>query len=246
VTFAERVEIAVAATNGLVALGTGFLAWKTNRVARATDSEAKAVGKQADASEKQIELTRAALQASIQPWLTTVPRPPRRSIAYGLGPNAAIGVSPGEETHRVYIRYPEPDEIEISLFLRNVGRGVALIKPLDGCVIEGLGANDEPVTRYGFLSASALPPDDMTRVGFRVQRVDVGRFLSAHRNNGEFWVSVLYTDVRDEQAVRARIHVTAAARDSEEWLFHLIEYRREGEAEPFATVQFDAALLSMG
>ncbi len=208
---------------------------QTRRMAESTEMEARAVAEQAT-------VTRASLQASIQPWLTRVTPPLESSVASVFIPSTS-GVSflPGEEPHRVYVDRKD-GELQVTLWLRNVGRGVALIRATEGCLIEGRDRDDKPLIRYGFPSAAALPPGELTRLTFLVQGVDETSFLSTHRNWGEFWVSVLYTDLNTDQPMLARVHLTAADRIAAEWLFHGIEYTRSGEDAPFTSVLFDAAI----
>jgi hypothetical protein len=231
-TTTETVQIAVAISNGLVALGTGFLAWKSRSMAKemkktaeATAEEGKAVLKQAEAAEEEIRLTRATLEASIQPWLT-------RSEAEGF---------PGDW---VTFRPVDDSGVDVSLWFRNVGKGVALIGSGYDCTIEGRGADGEPVTRYGYPRAAALPRQEATRIVFRVHGIDLAEFFSEDRHNGEFWVNILYRDATGSQPVRARAHVTSAAPEGGHWIVESIEYTRVDESRPLVTVHFDAPLES--
>lgn len=77
---------------------------------------------------------------------------------------------------------------------------------------------------------------------FVVQGVDSEQFLSLHRNYGEFWVWVPYTDVNGGQGVIARLHLTRVKAGGS-WTFHKIHYFRFDEEVAFAEVTFDAATL---
>lgn len=241
-TVSEWVSITVAA-------GTALLAWATFSLARQTRKEAESTRRMAESAERearavtqQAGLTRASLQASVQPWLTRVTPPIHQVI---VSPRSAdeIFQSRAEREHVVYVN-TTPDQVRVRLWLRNVGRGVALIRSGEGCVIEGPGPNDELVRRYGFPSAAALPPGESTRISFWVQHVDIATFLNMNQGDGEFRVKILYTDVNTQQPVWANVHLTARDASATVWLFHRIEYTRDGEDEPFATVTFDAGVES--
>ena len=249
-TVSDWVQISVAVGTLLLAAATFYMALKTRDVAGTTRSEAEQTRRIAQSTERQargvaeqVGITRASLEASIQPWLTRVSPPilPPRvekkfySFAEGEFPVA------GEEPHVVDVTREGERGLRVTLWLRNVGSGVALVGAGDKCVIQGR-SGDGFETRFGFASAAALPPGEVTRLAFIVQNVDVQRFLSTDRNHGEFWVKVLYTDVHTRQPVWANVHLTATDAAAEEWLFHRIDYVHDGESAPFASVQFDAAV----
>lgn len=250
-TVSDIVQISVAGGTLLLAAATYYMALKTREVARTTRSEAEQTRRIAESTEvqargvgEQVGITRSSLQASIQPWLTRVSPPilPPRMEQRFFPSEGFIPVA-GDEPHLVLVERREERDLLVTLWLRNVGRGVALIGAGEKCVIEGR-SEDGMVTRFGFASAAALPPDEVTRLAFVVQNVDVATFLSTDRNHGEFWVKVLYTDVHTQQPVWAHVHLTAADTSAEEWLFHRIDYIRDGDETPFAFVQFDAAVVS--
>ncbi len=243
-TASDWIGVIVAAATIFLGLATFRMARQTRGVAEATRRMAQSTEIEARSVTEQATLTRASLQASIQPWLTRVtppisePRPLPRTAEDLL--NARVG----EEPHIVYV-VTDNGGLRVTFWMRNVGSGVALLRAQEGCLIEGKDPNDKPVTRHGFPSAAALPPGEATRLAFVVQHVDVPHFLSRDRNtHGEFWVHVLYTDVNTEQPVWARVHITATDRTASEWLVHRIEYIRDGKDAPFASVQFDAGILS--
>jgi hypothetical protein len=245
-TVPERIDIAVAVASGLVAMGTLVLAWTTSSMARetkasaaATATEAKEVARQAKAAEEQIQLTRAALNSSVRPWLTRVTPPLSSSLGADKVPSEHEIVVEGQETN-----------FGVRLHLRNVGPGIALIgrDELGGrdeaFRIEGLDLNGERVHRNGFAAAAVLPPNESTLISFVVENAPMTQFLSLDRNDGEFWVSVPYTDVNGGQSVVAKVHVTRLTRAGS-WAIHKIDYY---DADPsigddfIATVEFDAAI----
>jgi hypothetical protein len=256
-TPADWASFAVAGATVLLAISTAVMARKTRRAAEATEEvagetrtlaeearnqveavreQSAASVRQAESSERQAELSVAAIEASIQPWLTRVTPPPYAQ--FGKVPLAA------EET---IVINEVGETIKISLYLRNVGAGLAVIQSgeelRDRFVVEGRDVDRKPVTRYGFAGAAAVPPGDTTRIGFMVQRVSREHFLSMDRNDGEFYVTVPYTDAKGGQLVDARIHVTRVKAQGV-WAIHRIEYTNDGDDAPFATIEFDTATWS--
>lgn len=254
-TVGDWTSIAVAITTGLLALATAIMAWKTSRAAKATGDVARETKKLADearneveavreqsesvvsqaaSSERQAEISARALEASIQPWLTRVSPPPY----------AEFGKVPLSAEQSIVINEHQ-GTITVGLYLRNVGAGLAVIQSggllRDRFTIEGRDASGERVTRFGFVSEPAVPPGDLTRIAFVVDRVSIEHFLSFDRNYGEFYVNVPYTDAKGSQLVDARIHITRA-KPKGEWVLHRIEYTHDGTSSPFATVEFDAPL----
>lgn len=250
-------SFAVAIATVLLAIATFVMARRTKRAAEATEDvaeETKSLAeearnqveavreqsaaslRQAESSERQAELSVTAIEASIQPWLTRVTPPPYAQ--FGKVPLAA---------EQMIVINEVGDTIKISLYLRNVGAGLAVIQSggeaRDRFVVEGRDTDGKPVTRYGFAGAASVPPGDTTRIAFVVQRVNREHFLSMDRNDGEFYVNVPYTDAKGGQLVDARIHVTRVKAQGE-WVIHWIEYTNDGDDAPFATIEFDAATWS--
>jgi hypothetical protein len=148
-----------------VALGTIFLAGATWRVANQTKRVAEAAIDQGETVRDQTTVTRSALQASVQPWLTRVTPPPETANTAEEARRLNRG------PHVVYVERDD-DSLKVTLWLRNVGRGLALIQAQEGTIIEGTGPDGSVTKRFGFLSAAALPPHDQTRIGFTVEHVD--------------------------------------------------------------------------
>ena len=74
-----------------------------------------------------------------------------------------------------------------------------------------------------------------------IQHEDFDQFLSFHRNDGEFWVWIPYTDASGGQSSIARVHPTRK-KEADAWTFHKIHYFSD-EEEAFTEVTFDAATL---
>lgn len=223
-TLRDWVAIGVALANVAVAAMTLYLALKTRALAK----ESKAI---AVATSDEARTVRQSLETSIRPWLT---RP-----AVPLGSHYGAPMIPAE--HFVTVNQSD-DVLRVVMYMRNVGNGIALIEAGDDFRIEGRDREGNPVSRAGFAEAAALPPDESTRMTFVIQRVHLTHFLSMHRNDGEFWVWVPYTDTSGGQATLARAHVTRV-KASGKWTFHQIHYYRLAEEEPFAQITFDAATI---
>jgi hypothetical protein len=257
----DWIEVSVAAGTLLLAIATGYMAWKTRSAAAATERvaqatkmladqameeldavrrQSEAVAKQAEASGRQADISAKALEASIQPWLTLVPLPPGADMRAAF-PRAET-ILTDEQTLAVDV---SGDTVRVRFHVRNVGAGLALIQAVgqfrDRFIIEGLDATGASVSRYGFAASPAVPPGESTRLSFLVEHVSVKHFLGQDQSDGLFHVNVPYTDAKGGQLVDARIRLTFS-KASAIWLFHRIEYTRDGEGEPFVTVEFDAAM----
>jgi hypothetical protein len=234
---AWKTKLAAAATEK-VARETQTLADQAKDEAEAVRKQSEAVAKQARASERQVEISAAALEASIQPWLTRIAPPPYAEMQAVL-PSAHIPIS-AEQAISVNAHY---DSLKVRFYLRNVGAGLALIEAVgefrDRFTIEGRDANGAPVTRFGFSASPAVPPGESTHLSFFVQHVSVKHFLGQDQTDGLFYVNVPYTDAKGGQLIDARIRLTFS-KASKMWLIHQIAYKRGAEAEPFVTVEFDA------
>jgi len=244
---ADWTSLGVALATFLLALTTGYMAWKTKALADQAREESGAVRKQADAvvqqakaSERQAEISAAALEASIQPWLTRVDPPAVISVGedpFGFRLPLLVDVLEQSEVGL--------GTIKVRLDLRNVGAGLALIQAVDHYrdrfIIEGRDASGATVTRFGFAASPAVPPGGETRLSFLVKQVSVKHFLGQDQGDGLFFVNVPYTDTKGGQLVDARFHITFS-KASDMWLVYRIEYRRDGEARPFVTVESDAAM----
>jgi hypothetical protein len=252
-TATDWAPVSVAAATVLLAVATFVMARRTTRAAVASEQVARetqilaeeavnqveavreqslATLRQAKSSERQIELSQKALEASMQPWLTRVTPPPYAEFGkVSLTAEQAIAINEVQGT------------INISFYLRNVGVGLAIIQSQEHLrerfVVEGRDVDGQTVRRFGFASAAAVAPGETTRVAFKVEHVNMDHFFGSDRNDGEFYVSVPYTDGRGGQLVDARLHVTRIKAHGE-WSIHRIEYSNDVEDSPFAVVEFDA------
>lgn len=249
----EWASVAVAFATALLAVATYAMARKTKRAAEATESVARktnvlaeearnqveavreqsaATLRQAESSERQNELSVRALEASIQPWLTRVTPPPY----------AEFGKVPLTAEQTIAINSSQ-GMINISLYLRNVGLGLAVLQSQgvlrERFVVQGRDERGETLRRFGFPSAAVVAPGEATRLAFQIQSVAPHDFFSFDRNDGEFFVRVPYTDGKGGQLVDAHLHVTRIKAHGE-WAIHSIRYSADGNDDPFAVVEFDA------
>ena len=104
----------------------------------------------------------------------------------------------------------EGARLNVYVWLRNVGPGIALIKP-DACTITGKAkGTNESLQRIGHVDQPALPLGEVAIIGFRIEGPGVAFDSFTRRDSsqwGEFWVSVPYTDANGGQEVRADIHI---------------------------------------
>jgi hypothetical protein len=229
-TVSDWVQIIVAVATAALAIVTALMAKRTADMAKATKDvaentkaeaeavqrEAEAVLQQAQAASKQVDVTRAALQASIQPWLTPPP-----------GGNV-VGVESQRDGFTAYV------------ILRNVGAGVALI-PKQGCRIIGSPTlPQEKRERRGAPNASVIGVSDQTQILFIVKSAAGGPTLEefsgqAEGKDGEFVIEIDYSDNQGQQRVTARLYI-AGSPAGPSWPIYAIDYFRADEDEPFASV----------
>jgi hypothetical protein len=232
-TLSQGIDILVGVASLAVAGATLYLGRKTREMARettvaakATADEAAKVGRQTAAAERQIELTRMGIDAAIRPWLT-------RGERHIQDPDVRFRYDPNDE-----------DKLTVELNLRNIGTGIALIVSGDDFRIEGPGPGGAVVTRTGFADSSALPPGEEATISFVMENVDLELFFHENDHWGELLAWVPYSDTNGGQFVLARIHATAYGERGGPYGFHKIDYFTRSEEEAFATVVFDAALMS--
>ena len=245
---ASTVAIAVSAlaTAGM-AFFTFRLATKTKSLSEAAEREAQAVvdqGKaiqeqadavaaQAQAAAGQLSLTQQTLATSVQPWLT-------------LGEKELNVPGLGEMEPLSYQSRLQPAQLSLSLAVRNVGLGMAIIDPKRSYMVGWPSdrSNDSEPRNYssGKIKNPVLPPGEQTRISFHVDLerwlVDLETLTGQHRNDGEFFIDVSYGDALGLAATTARFHI---ARDKarQDWIVFEIAYFTPPNAdEPQLTVRF--------
>ncbi len=144
-------EIAIVVTNGLVAVGTLVLAWKTASLAKVTRSVAIASG-------DETRISAEAFRARIRPWLTRV-----------------------EEAQTASVMVSSSDHVSVSLRMRNVGPGLALIPP-DACRLIGHAADGSTAERTTNPTQPVVGRGDTFWVAFVVAGpdIDADTFLNRH------------------------------------------------------------------
>jgi hypothetical protein len=227
ITVSDWVSLAVAGASLAVAGATYYLARKTKKmaeetaeVAQATKTEADAVVKQAAATEEQAEISASALRAAIRQWLTR-----------------------SDSGREVQAAADNAQMLNVNVWVQNVGPAIALIPP-DGCTITGGGIPPNPsVVRKGYAGKPVLPPGAETVILFRVVGDDINaqNFWNREDANGDFLVSIEYTDGNGGQEIRADFHIVSPDRTSDYWVFDQVDYiglAETGEELDLATVKF--------
>lgn len=232
-----------AAANFAVAAGTLVLALFTWRLARETMGAVAAAEEQARLSgealsiairqatsaeqqvlvgERQAEIASRTVRASIQPMLVAVPpqletpeQVPRwRSQAAVSGHRGLVLV------------VLDGNSWEISIPLRNVGPGVA--------VVRGLSLQAGEVGWSGRMSSSIVAATEQTRFSFLVppERDDLAP-LKASLDSGTVDLVVAYTDISGLATFRTRASLHRAV-DSTSWAVRQVFLYADDEPDPFA------------
>jgi hypothetical protein len=213
------------------------MAKETRGVGEQTRAEAKAVAssvkvalEQVEATNRQADSARAALAASIRPWLT-------KAHDREVQPDGSVALS------RTVIGAVR-GEIVISFLLRNVGNGIGLLRE---AALRGRTQGSSELMQHpyrAFFTVPVLQPGDETSVIFHwnPRRSDPASVFDEISGRpgiwGEFFVEVLYTDSHGGQATWATVHLTPTSASADHWLIHTIEYGLDENDEPFAKVEF--------
>ena len=219
-----QLQAALTVVTGAAAVATVFMAWKTREmaektadVATHTRDEAQAVQEEARAVLLQAEVTRAALQASILPWLRA-----RSNVEVNERGGAFFAI----------------------VRLENIGNGLALIKPIDGCrIFSNPQTGDKPEVFYARPDRAVIASTDQpSEVHFEVSSLRGGPTLERFSGQASglpaaFDVEIEYTDARGDQATVMQLHVghlpEVVGRPAA-WFTLTASYRRSGENQPFA------------
>jgi hypothetical protein len=200
--------------------------------AAATQQQAGAVAAQASAAAEQLTLTRQALQASIQPWLT-IPKRVREPDSMRFGHVIQV------------INRPDDADVYIMLSLSNVGNGLAVVDAQRSVVSGWSSANDDlrPFVS-GRCDNPVVPPGADTQLVFTIKLVSADWTLKnadtltrrEQGYEGEFYADVVYGDALGLADTRAHAHV---AYDKSAWVPVTIEYFKPAASEsPDVTVRF--------
>jgi hypothetical protein len=199
-------------TDEIIAIGTAALAVVTLTLVLATGFLVRATRKAAGEAR---EDSQALLRASDRPLLIEVLRGSPVTADMDADADGSISLLfPGRERERidsraVYVRFAE-GLVYVSLPLRNVGRGLAIID-VAGVELSGSALRDmiifEPVA-----SASRVPPGETTRINLmKVYDKDA-------EIKGEWSVSVPYRDFAGGQATTAEITLACPDGPLNTWL----------------------------
>ena len=229
------VDWAVIANIG-VALATLALAGMTFLAVRVGQHQAATALRQVEVSEhqtdqmrqqvaaahRQLEIARDTLAAQQRPllidvaWGTMEPRHIQFGSIVDRDPGSKVLSSP------VKTEVSEAsDPVLISVPLRNVGTGIAMIG--------GLGLSP-PGPVSGEISQPNVPPGEMTKLSFSVP-ADLE--LAEAIRNGAFTVEVRYTDLAGQSDTVTTAHVRRRGGPFP-WFVSQLHHRRPDEDEPFS------------
>lgn len=192
---------------------TAWMAFETRRVAGRTEEEVQAVRAQAEAIQDQaaaareeVELSRASLETPIRPVLVDVQRPTTRPEGLPQAEQEDALAWPGTAERRNVpmadsYAFETVDAIYLSVPLRNVGPGTALIRGI------GLRWDEDALPGAGVPTMGVVPPGERTRIQFSVPKENQRPSLAEFQQRGTFGVDVAYTDVAGGQWTLTRAHV---------------------------------------
>ena len=234
---------ASAAVSAAMAVYTRSLAQRTREMAALTKAEVAAVVRQgaaieqqATASTEQVRLAQSALVAQVQPWLT-------------LGEVTAVS-RPRVVIDRVFrdgipslVVNADDSRLQVSLALRNVGNGLALIDSTRSHATGWSGAQSGDVLKpfsRPTVPRPVLPQGDQVRVEFDVHfdpwQSSLRTFAHLDRNYGEFALDIVYSDVLGERSTRLRVSVAGTSENT--WVVHKLDYFPAVDAvEPTVSVR---------
>jgi hypothetical protein len=161
-------EALVALGTFTLAAATAFLAWKTWTLATTTAREVEAAERHAQTAADAVAVSRAGLEGSVRPVLTE---------PLGLqGPAVDLFESDGS--------------LIVSLFLRNVGHGIAFFRDA------ALGWEDGEYRWHGQARSGTLPAGEVARFEFSIPLLGESALdLPALLERGAFSIKVEYSDL---------------------------------------------------
>lgn len=246
--------VALAVVTALAAVATAFAAGFTRgsakatkdaaeasqRAAAATESLAEHAATEVEAIQKQAIAAREQVEAFTRPWLTSSPTDqlPRSPAFYPVPPTYGPGGSAFGPL--------------LSLWLRNVGQGLALAIPEQCYMRENVPHDPTPNSMArGLVSPAAIPSGEDAQLVFDLRGSTLGNpfarelFSPESKREVRFLADVCYSDSADGQRTWARVHML---RDRDH-VVHImrIDYikDRNGSPElpPFATSEIETNRL---
>lgn len=219
----EWSNLAVASGTIVLAIGTGLLARQTKNVVDKAGEQVNATKEQADVAREQVAVSNVqaalaaqALAASVQPTLVAVPPLGETSASM-----ASVG---GVRPDRVAVDEPVDGIRQVTIPLRNIGPGVALIRGLSVRVGPDVGWS-------GRMSSGVVAINEVTRLWFDIptDRPELAPLVAATT----FTVIAAYTDISGERTFRTEAHVHRVG-DDQRWIVRQVFLYRGDETEPFA------------
>jgi hypothetical protein len=194
----------------LLALATFWLAWKTRALAQQAEQDRQTAERQVETAQHQLATAREALDADFRPVVTSVPRRSDREDVFFPRSGTRTGFA-----GRVFVCL-DADTALLSVPIRNVGRGVALI-PAGWIDLRGRGL--KRVRSYDDITLSSLGTGEESRVLFEVAaHEDCHAELAAAIAAGRIEFGVLYTDVGGRQAAVTTFTIEHDAARSGHWV----------------------------
>jgi hypothetical protein len=203
---------------------------------KAITKQAEAVAAQASAAAAQLELARESYRATTLPWIT-VGGPGGRSrlgdlFTGGQIPPLALVIS--------------AETLRVDLSIRNVGAGLSIVDPVASHFVgwPSERSNDVDPMNYsrGTIDNPVLLPGEQARLFFEVNysrwMIDARTLTGQHRNDGQFFIDVVYSDISQQLRVRVRFHV-ARDRSNERWTVYQADYFEPPDIEdPSVSVSY--------
>ncbi len=189
--------VALATLAGILAtaLGTLFLAVSTRDMAKATSASV-------DLQRREIRATERSLEAAVQPMLVDLP-----IIRQARVELETINFEDGQKFVRarqdqVVVPMDTGDAVHVSVPLRNIGPGPALITGLSIFVMREASCR-------GQMTNAVVAQSELTRLNFTVLkgRGEYRDIISALARGGPVEVEVGYTDGAGEQRFRTRVNL---------------------------------------
>lgn len=205
--------------------------------AAAAIAQVRTVEVQAELAREQVELTREALRSSVRPWLVLGEDEPSEGVQVIAGARMSGAVP------RFWLT-ETASEVSVSLTVRNIGSGLALLDPRRSFVVSRPDprSSDEALRQFnsGRVATPVLPPGAQTRIEFEVTAsrwaTDVRSLTNRHSGDGEIWFDVTCTDIGGTGDQRVRFHAVRTAA-TDRWEIFECQYFSADSEEPVVTVR---------
>jgi hypothetical protein len=217
---------------------------ETKKVATATEEQALAVREQSQHVERQVEISTAALRASVQPWLiweAAIEAEGSASSPFAELPGGAIGSS---GWHSAVAAYVSEREVSGWLRLRNVGSGLALLDMSSSRIYPRNEVHPYEDLRPD-VEVPIVPSGAVLDVNFTIparnsvdgEAMTMLEFAGGGAGHELFAIEIVYRDALGESEVAARFAVHRG-QGEDEWQVFRVEYRRRGDEMPVVVSRY--------